>query len=282
MSAYTIFFLGLALFFHEASANSFGDEIFDKNFSFVEIEPGEFLMGSPPEESGRFPDQILHPVKITRPFQMGRTEVTQGMWKKVMGKLPSDVDQFDDDAPVTYISWIEVQNFIQRLRKLRKGDGFEYRLPTEAEWEYAARGAHKTSLGEKRRAYYFGDDVSRLNEHSWNWSNSKIGPKPVATRTPNQVGLYDIVGNVAEWVEDSYSRDRSNLQVNAKFGHPVNQKGGARKVLRGGCFTASKRALRSAFRGHLPETSRIGALGFRLVRIQEGEVYEKFAITPVR
>lgn len=238
----------------------------DPNFTFVRIEPGEFFMGSPLEETGRFPDQAQHLVKITKPFQMARTEVTQGLWKKVMGALPKDVDQFGDNLPVTYVTWTEVQQFIEKLKGLRRGDGFDYRLPTEAEWEYAARGAHKTSWGEKKHAYYFGDDVSRLNEHSWNWSNSKVGPRPVATKKPNQVGLYDIVGNVAEWTQESYSPDRTKLEVDPAYGHPVN-KGGNRRVLRGGCFTASKRALRAAFRGHLPETSRIGALGFRLVRV---------------
>jgi len=188
------------------------------------------------------------------------------MWKKVMGKLPKDVDQFNDETPVTYVTWNEVQQFIGQLGKLRQGDGFEYRLPTEAEWEYAARGAHKTSSEEKKHAYYFGDDVSQLNEYSWNWSNSKIGPRPVATKKPNQVGLYDIVGNVAEWTAEKYTFDRTKLEVDPAFGHPVNQNGN-RRVLRGGCFTASKRALRAAFRGHLPATSRIGALGFRLVRV---------------
>lgn len=239
---------------------------FDKSLEFIPVEPGEFVMGSPTEEKGHYPDEVAHKVAITKTFEMAKAEITQRVWKKVMGKLPRDVQQKGDDLPITYVSFEDVQNFLKRLRRMRKGDGYFYRLPTEAEWEYAARGGHRASEKEKRQMFPFGDSAKDLDQYGWSWSNSKVAAQPVAALKPNQLGLYDMFGNVWEWTEDKYTKDASKVPVHPDFGHPVNKTEGSRQVIRSGCWTRNARILRPAFRGHLPPSSDFGNLGVRLVR----------------
>ena len=157
----------------------------------VPIPAGEFMMR----------DQPLHRVTLTKSFYLGRTEVTQGQWKAVMGTTPWNSEKFvkeGDDYPATNVGWEDAVEF---CRKLSEKEGVEYRLPTEAEWEYACRAGTTT-------AYSFGDDESQLGEYAWIEENTvDVGEKYahiVGQKKPNPWGLYDMHGNVFEWCQDWY------------------------------------------------------------------------------
>ena len=167
----------------------------------VPIPAGEFLMGSPETEPGRRDNEVQHQVTLTKPFLLGVHEVTQGQWQAVMGTTPWKGKEFvkeGDDYPATYVSWHDAVEF---CRKLSEKEGLEYRLPTEAEWEYACRAGTTT-------AYSFGDDASELGEYAWYRENARnVGQKyahTVGQKKPNPWGLYDMHGNVWEWCSDWY------------------------------------------------------------------------------
>ena len=167
----------------------------------VPIPAGEFVMGSPKTESGRRNVEVQHPVTLTKPFLLGVHEVTQGQWQAVMGTTPWKGKQYvkeGDDYPATYVSWNDAVEF---CRKLSEKEGLEYRLPTEAEWEYACRAGTTT-------AYSFGDDASELGEYAWYrenaWDAGQKYAHTVGQKKPNPWGLYDMHGNVWEWCEDRY------------------------------------------------------------------------------
>ena len=162
---------------------------------FVLIEPGTFEMGSPETEAGRFDDETLHPVTLSQPFYLGKTEVTQGQWEAVMGDNPSYFSDCGRTCPVEQVSWEDAQEFIAALNRR---EGVEtYRLPTEAEWEYAARAGTQT-------AYHFGDDAARLGAYAWYLDNSGRADPPGWAEAAEWLGLFDMHGNVWEWVADWY------------------------------------------------------------------------------
>ena len=147
---------------------------------FVAIPAGRFTMGSPSSEKGRDRDERRHRVTLTRAFYMQTTEVTQGQWRAVMGNNPSGFKSCGDDCPVEHVSWKDVQEFISKLNR-REGSG-KYRLPTEAEWEYAARAG-------SGRAYGYGGNKKRLAEYAWFIDNSKGRPHPVARKKSECLGI---------------------------------------------------------------------------------------------
>lgn len=153
----------------------------------VLIPAGEFRMGA---EDGEGDKKPVHPVRISQPFYLGKYPVTQAQWGAVMGKNPSRFTG-DPSRPVENVSWHDVQEFLRRLSE--KEGGKSYRLPTEAEWEYAARAGAATS-------YCFGDESSQLGEYAWYRENSGDRTHPVGQLKPNAWGLYDVHGNVWEWV----------------------------------------------------------------------------------
>jgi formylglycine-generating enzyme required for sulfatase activity len=162
----------------------------DTGIDFVQIQPGEFMMGcSVGDIDCNADERPIHKVQITKPFQIGRFEVTQAQWMAVMGSNPSTIK--GDNHPVETISKDEAHQFINRLNA--KNDGFRYRLPTEAEWEYAARAGTNSSY------------TGKLDEIAWYNGNSEDETHPVGQKKPNGWGLYDVEGNVKEWVEDYYS-----------------------------------------------------------------------------
>lgn len=228
--------------------------------SFILLPAGEFEMGSPSREKRRkLWESPVHKVTIKKSVYFGRNPVTQEQWQKIMGNNPSFFK--GNQLPVENVSWIETQAFLQELNALEKADEDYclYRLPTEAEWEYAARAGTATS-------YFFGDDESKLKEYAWFLKNSGLETHPVGLKKPNPWGLYDICGNVGEWVQDEYhisykgaptdGRAWENLFPNVSI--PV-------RIRRGGGWNGNAGCCRSAERLFAAQDKRLNSLGFRVV-----------------
>jgi formylglycine-generating enzyme required for sulfatase activity len=160
---------------------------------FAWIPPGTFTMGSPNTEEGRQKWEVQHKVTLTRGFYMGVYPVTQKQWHEVMGGNPSNFKK-GDNYPVEMVSWEDCQKFV---KKLSEREGQEYRLPTEAEWEYACRAGTTTT-------YYTGDDENALDRAGWYSKNSGKVTHPVGQKEANKWGLYDMHGNVYQWCADWY------------------------------------------------------------------------------
>ena len=217
---------------------------------FVLLVPGEFLMGSP-EGKGDAEEHPLHKVYITKPFYLQITPVTQVQWMAVMDNNPSSFR--GDDLPVNKISWQRAQDFLRRLNKSQKGS---YRLPTEAEWEYACRAGSQTK-------YCFGDDRSRLGEYAWYAENSGDQTHPVAKKKANAWGLFDMHGNVNEWVQDRYDEEYYH---SSPAQDPRGPSEGDIRVIRGGCYGDIPYCNRSACRLRIPSRFYSSSMGLRIVR----------------
>ena len=219
------------------------------------IPAGSFTMGSPTGERGRGTDERQHPVTISKPFYLQITEVTQKQWTQLMGSNPSSFKDGGDDFPVESVSWNKAQEFIKKLNQMESGA--KYRLPTEAEWEYACRA------GSKGR-FCFGDDEAKLGEYAWYSGNSNNKTHPVGKKKPNKWGLYDMHGNVWEWVEDDWHDGYKGAPDDGRAW--VDNPRGSRRVIRGGSWYYDAWYCRSATRrSHSPDyhSSRVG---FRLSR----------------
>jgi formylglycine-generating enzyme required for sulfatase activity len=192
-------------------------------------------------------------VTISRPFWVGKYEVTQEQYEKIMGKNPS---QFKGkDNPVEKVSWFDAVKFCEELTKKegkRLPKGYVFRLPTEAEWEYACRAG--TDM-----AYSFGDDVGKLGEYAWFKDNSGEKTQPVGKKKPNPWGLYDMHGNVWEWCLDWHGGYPKNDEKD-----PVGPGSGSARVNRGGSWNAGAGHCRSANRNVLTPGVTLSALGFRV------------------
>lgn len=233
---------------------------------FVWIPPGTFLMGSPESEVGRLERERQHEVTLTRGFFLGATEVTQRQYQDVMGVNPSRFTEAGLDAPVETVSWDDATEFCRRLtdRERREGrlrDGWEFRLPTESQWEYACRAGTTT-------AYSFGDDPAQLDQYGWYLANSNGRTHRVATKQPNAFGLYDMHGNVWEWCQDWFGEYQEATVVD-----PVGPDTGQARVVRGGGWGSVAEDCRSAVRAGGEPGRRGGYLGFRVaaVRVDEFE-----------
>jgi formylglycine-generating enzyme required for sulfatase activity len=200
--------------------------------AFVYIPPGNFTMGSTPGAPGRSNDERQHHVMLTKGFYMQTTEVTQGQWKAVMGSNPSYFIGCGDDCPVENVSWRDALAFIQGLNQ-REG-GRRYRLPTEAEWEYACRS------GGREELYAGGSDIDQV---AWYYPNSGHKTHDVGLKRPNGLGLYDMSGNVWEWCQDQYA-SYSSISVT----DPVNVSSDNHHVLRGGSWSKFGVITSSSFR----------------------------------
>ena len=225
----------------EKQSNSIG-------MKFTMIPAGEFYLGS--EESDD--KESVHKVKINNPFYFGTYPVTQREWKAVMGDKPSSFK--GDDLPVEQVSWDDVQEFI---KKLNEKEGTEkYRLPSEAEWEYACRAGTTTR-------YSFGDSELELEDYAWYSKNSEGKTHPVGQKKPNLWGLYDMHGNVWEWVQDEWHNRYDRIPTDGSVWESGD---GARRVIRGGGWFRDAEFCRSAVRDHRGSHDRRGALGFRLLQ----------------
>jgi formylglycine-generating enzyme required for sulfatase activity len=234
---------------------------------FVRIPAGEFLMGS---NNGEDDEKPAHRVRISRDFEIGKYEVTQAQWEMVMGSNPSYFQSAD--RPVERVSWDDVQQFIQILNS--RSRKYNYRLPTEAEWEYACRaGSTGDYAGDLESMAWYGNnsggqyiDAAEINRiDSANYFNRILNnggqTHPVGQKRSNAWGLYDMHGNVWEWCHDWYGPYSSNYQVD-----PQGPGSGSYRVYRGGSFFFTAATCRSAFRDNRSPGDRYIILGFRLVR----------------
>jgi formylglycine-generating enzyme required for sulfatase activity/serine/threonine protein kinase len=221
---------------------------------FVWVENGCFNMGSLPDELGREEDEgPVHKVCVNG-FWIGKYEVTQGQWKAVMKKNPSFFNR-KEKYPADSVSINDVQLFVQTLSKTSNGR-FSFRLPTEAEWEYACK-----SGGQAER--FSGGD--RPNAVAWFKGNSNRTTHSVGEKAPNNINLYDMSGNVSEWVEDTYSADAYKFHSEK---NPIHKKSSPNRVIRGGNWSQDEKNCRSAERAFAPAEERNKTIGFRLVKIQ--------------
>ena len=227
------------------------------SFKMKKVDGGTFQMGAT-EEQGSDADENempVHSVTLSK-YWIGETEVTQALWYAVMGQRPtSDGDQWSSDMglgdnyPAYWASWDDCQEFITRLNQLT---GQSFRLPTETEWEFAARGGN-SSQGYK----YAGSNT--IDDVAWFASNSSSMAHPVATKSPNELGLYDMNGNLMEWCQDWYGNYSSSAQTD-----PTGPSSGSDRVLRSGSWYNNAKYCRVSFRYYITPSFRSSTVGLRL------------------
>jgi sulfatase modifying factor 1 len=231
---------------------------------FNKISAGTFMMGSPGSEADRRDNEHQHPVTISKPFYMQTTEVTQGQWKALMGTEPWKGQEFSTyvkegaNYPAVYVSWDDA---VAYCKKLSEKESKTYRLPTEAEWEYACRAGSKTT-------WSFGNDEKELGDYDWYDKNavdivSEQYAHQVGLKKPNAFGLYDMHGNVFEWCHDYYGGD---YYQQSPTNDPMGPVTGSTRVLRGGSWARYALGSRSARRNRGVADNRNVGGGFRLVR----------------
>ena len=257
------FFLALILF-GLSTGVGFGQEVTVEltnsiGMTLVMIPKGTFMMGSPESEEGRDEDEVQHEVTLSKDFYLGVTEVTQAQYQKVMGENPSyfrgDKVQGDSSShPVEEVSWEDAVEFCERLSELpeEKKAGLVYRLPTEAEWEYACRAGSKT-------AFSFGDESGSLGDFAWFRDNSELKTQSVGEKKPNAWGLYDMHGNVWEWCSDWFGKYPGKA-----VSDPAGPEKGSDRVLRGGSWHYEAAYFRSAYRHRDLPSFRDDDIGFRV------------------
>ena len=218
------------------------------SIEMVKVEAGTFMMGATSEMKDPYDwEKPVHQVTLTNDYYMGKYEVAQALWQAVMGNNPSHFK--GENLPVETVNWNECQEFISKLNSMT---GRKFRLPTEAEWEYAARG------GKKSRSYQYSGS-SNISDVAWYDGNSGSKPHPVGTKQANELGIYDMSGNVYEWCSDWYGSYSSSSQTN-----PTGADSGSCRVFRGGCWINFARRCRLSYRDHNTPDERFYDLGLRL------------------
>ena len=216
-------------------------------FNMIKVDGGTFTMGGTYEQGNSYGDEKpTHQVTLST-YYIGETEVTQELWTAVMGKNPSW--HKGDILPVEQVSWKDCVKFIERLKKLTNRI---FRLPTEAEWEFAARGGNKSNC-----TMYSGSDD--IDDVAWYGENRIQNTNPVKTKKANELGIYDMSGNVSEWCNDWKGAYGSDVQVN-----PIGPKSGNKRVCRGGGTNCSSWSCRSSYRDEYAPGYKNNYLGFRL------------------
>ena len=229
------------------------------SFKMIPVKAGTFTMGATSEQTGAYDDEKpAHQVTLTQDYYMGETEVTQALWEAVTGYSPtSGGDQWSSTYgvgygyPAYYISYEDVQSFIGKLNSLT---GETFRMPTEAEWEYAARG------GSESKGYRYSGSNTPDNV-AWYRDNSGDKTHPVKTKAPNELGLYDMSGNVYEWCSDWFS---SSYYSSSASSDPEGPTSGSYRVGRGGSWNSNAAYCRVAARGINTPSHRYYGVGFRL------------------
>jgi formylglycine-generating enzyme required for sulfatase activity len=259
----------------------------------VRIPAGSFMMGSPDTERSRNANEgPVHQVTIGYEFYLGETEVTQAQWRAIVGSIPGNINTDDPNMPVAYVSWDDCQAFLATLNALNQGT---FRLPSEAEWEYACRAGttkrfyfgnslgcndecadcevEEIVIGRNQPLLERNDDGFNLNatkilpfffnrsDFMWYCGNAGLFGEPVRTRKPNGFGLYDMAGNVQEWCQDSYHADYTGAPND---GSAWELNGENQRVTRGGDFLNHAKFCRSASRIKNDPTTRFGNGGFRV------------------
>jgi len=219
---------------------------------FVRVEPGSFIMGSD-LEIGDADETPAHRVTLTRPFYIGKYEVTQEQWLRIMGKNPSAFK--GAQQPVESVSWNDCQEFLARVTRKT---GRKISLPTEAQWEYACRAGAGTR-------WNFGDRADAMGEYAWIRQNSGGTTHPVGQKKPNAFGIYDLYGNVAEWCTDWYANPYPKGEVTNPTGPPS----GMSKIVRGGAWGDDPSNARSAYRNADGSDGANNGIGFRCVLLDE-------------
>jgi formylglycine-generating enzyme required for sulfatase activity len=204
-------------------------------------------MGSPATDPMRTPNEIVHQVTLTKPFFLAATTVTQQQWTTLMGANPSK--QVGDDLPVEFVSWDDAVRF---CTKLSQKEGRPYRLPTEAEWEYACRAGTATP-------FYLGDNIRAMDGAGWHKGNSGGAMHAVALKTPNPWGLYDMHGNAFQWCAD-----RASLCPSAPVTDPTGPATGRARIIRGGSAREPAERCRSATRVGMDPGSGSPFISFRI------------------
>ncbi|MCL2289312.1 MAG: formylglycine-generating enzyme family protein [Bacteroidetes bacterium] len=242
------FLLLTSVFIYSQNNNNFYDNNPIFNIEMIFVKGGSFMMGCTIEQGNDcfLDEEPIHEVTLSN-FYIAKYEVTQELWVAVMGANPSRFK--GAKRPVENVSWSDVQEFIRKLNELT---GKKYRLPTEAEWEFAASGGRK-STGKK----YSGRNV--VNNVAWYSKNSRNKTRTVGLKAPNELGIYDMSGNVWEWCSDWYGDYSSEPQTN-----PKGAAKGSYRVIRGGCCSSLARYVRVTTRGSTPD-ARYRNIGFRLV-----------------
>jgi len=237
---------------------------------FVWVDPGGFSMGSPESEPGRGPEEgPQHEVTLTQGFWMGKYEITQGQWEAVMETRPWSGQSYVEDHPdypAVYVSWNDLQEFVERFNEVT--DEIEYWLPSEAQWEYGlpseAQWEYACRAGTSTR-WSFGDDEGRLGEYAWYranvWDAGLQYAQAVGTKRVNPWGIYDLHGNVFEWVQDFHGPYSGSSQTD-----PRGPETGLYRVVRGGYFVYTAPGVRSASRHFNSPVFRGNFIGARLVR----------------
>lgn len=238
------------------------------SFVMVYVQGGQFTMGCTNDQQGgcESDESPAHFVTL-RDFYIGETEVTQGLWQAVMGtsiyqQRTSSTNGVGNNYPMYYVNHSEAEEFCGRLNNLLRSQlpqGYKFRLPTEAQWEYAARGGNKD-----RPSLYAGSDYK--GEVAWYYSNSNYSTHPVKNKDPNELGLYDMSGNVWEWCADWYN---SSYYSSSPTDNPKNLSSGSERVIRGGGWSGDPTYCRVADRGGNGPGDRTHYLGFRLVLVQD-------------
>ena len=243
------------------------------SMELVRVEAGSFTMSA--RDGEIFNDEVSHRATLTKDFYIGRTEVTQAQWKAVMGSNPSGFK--GDDLPVEKVSWNDAMEFCEKLNDSGKAPrGWKFTLPTETQWEYAARGGNR-SRGYKYSGsdkadevawYYENSGDSRLDDSSWSFSkldSNHCKTHPVGKKKANELDLYDMSGNVWEWCLDDWNSDSSKLTAEFTRG---NDRSGSGRVIRGGSWFNRAEVCRSADREDFDVPGRRGHfLGFRVALV---------------
>ena len=225
----------------------------DNKLEMLWVKPGTFMMGSPTTEARRYKDEIQHQVTLTKGFYLGKYEVTQAQWERVMGNNPSHFK--GADRPVGKVSWNDAVEFCKKLTEMEKKagrvpQGMSYQLPTEAQWEYACRAGTSTM-------YSWGDSISSSNA---NYDDNVDETTPVGKYPANPWGFHDMHGNVWEWCADWYADYPSGSVTD-----PIGPASGSSRVIRGASWTNGRHmTLRSADRLYYP-SYRTNSVGFRVV-----------------
>jgi formylglycine-generating enzyme required for sulfatase activity len=213
---------------------------------FILIPAGEFTMGLNYVSGG---EKLVHKITIEKAYYLGQYPVTQKEWAVVMGSNPSLFKGANN--PVEQVSWNDAQEFVRKLNELEGTD--KYRLPSEAEWEYACRAGTTTK-------YFFGEDESALDEYGWYAGKTS---HEVGQKKPNPWGLYDMYGNVWEWCQDKWHEDMENASASSNAWEDGKS---TLRVDRGGCWSSLGRYCKSALRSANDPDNRYGLTGFRLLR----------------